>query len=247
MVLLENVMGILSPPNIKHWRRIITMFKKADYTVSAAKFDARNFNIPQSRKRVFVFGIKSGTSFNPKLVVQTQVDCTIKELLGDLPRIESNENPSHYLCEPCGYISQYLRAPNDILTCHITSAPSDRIRDIYRYVAEVFRKTKQKIKTKDIPNMRRVSKGNYEYQYLPIDPDKNYCGTITGFNHGTSNHIHYDPSQAREVSVREAARLQTFPDSYYFEGGLRSVYQQIGNAVPPMMAQRIADAILRQL
>jgi DNA (cytosine-5)-methyltransferase 1 len=63
----------------------------------------------------------------------------------------------------------------------------------------------------------------------------------------TYSHIHYDSSQARTISVREAARLQSFPDGFQFAGAMNAAFRQIGNAVPPLLARAIANTIRRQL
>lgn len=61
------------------------------------------------------------------------------------------------------------------------------------------------------------------------------------------SHIHYDSGQARTISVREAARLQSFPDGFIFEGSMNPAFKQIGNAVPPLMAMALAEKMIKQI
>ena len=63
----------------------------------------------------------------------------------------------------------------------------------------------------------------------------------------TYSHIHYDSAQARVISIREAARLQSFPDGFRFEGTMNPAFRQIGNAVPPLFAKAMGDSFLRKL
>lgn len=80
-----------------------------------------------------------------------------------------------------------------------------------------------------------------------LDPDRPSWTVPAHLSHDTYSHIHYDDTQARTISVREAARLQSFPDAFEFSGNMNDCYTQIGNAVPPVLAWAIAANLLRQL
>lgn len=80
-----------------------------------------------------------------------------------------------------------------------------------------------------------------------LDPDRPSWTVPAHLSHDTYSHIHFDGSQARTISVREAARLQSFPDAFIFSGNMADCFTQIGNAVPPVLAWAIADNLLRQL
>ena len=77
-------------------------------------------------------------------------------------------------------------------------------------------------------------------KWRKLEPDRPSCTLTAHLGKDAYSHIHYDSDQARTISVREAARLQSFPDGYVFSGAMNSAFRQIGNAVPPLMAQAIA-------
>ena len=84
-------------------------------------------------------------------------------------------------------------------------------------------------------------------KWRKLEPDRPSCTLTAHMGRDTYSHIHYDSNQARTISVREAARLQSFPDGFEFSGSMNAAFRQIGNAVPPLIARAIAGSIVGQL
>jgi DNA (cytosine-5)-methyltransferase 1 len=156
------------------------------------------------------------------------------------PRALRNSNLNGWLIDPklSGVIQHEARS-------HMRS-------DIQRYFllsnyAKILERSPKikELPPKLLPDHRNASSVNAPFQdrfrvQLGDQPSTTIVSHISKDGH---YYIHPDPSQARSLTVREAARLQTFPDNYYFEGNKTSQYGQVGNAVPPLLANRIAKII----
>lgn len=89
--------------------------------------------------------------------------------------------------------------------------------------------------------------GKFPNKWRKLEPDRSSCTVTAHVGKDTYSHIHYDSAQARTISVREAARLQSFPDAYMFSGAMNAAFRQIGNAVPPLMARALACTLAASL
>jgi len=139
---------------------------------------------------------------------------------------------------------------NDILTWHITRPHIERDRQIYRLIINAWQNEHTRLKYTDLPEELCTHKNRTAFldRFKVVARDLPVCHTITAHLSKDGHYfIHPDFYQARSISVREAARIQSFPDNYFFEGSRTAAFTQIGNAVPPLMAMGIADAIRKIL
>lgn len=140
--------------------------------------------------------------------------------------------------------------------------PGDQYPEAFRLAERMFEERLEEIARKEGSRPRKGSRRYKEEraQYVPpYDPNKfpnkwrkmeanRPARTLMAhLGKDSYSHIHYDSTQSRTISVREAARLQSFPDGFVFEGPMNPAFRQIGNAVPPLVAKAIAETLLQEL
>lgn len=229
---IENVIGIVSLFKGKIKDHIIEEFTKMGYKVQFKTLVASDYGVPQKRKRViFVGTLEEGFSF-PEPVGYT---INTKEALSDLPTLEKElgEIEMEYLSSPQNDYQKLMRSNSDKVYNHLAANHSDRVKEIIAQVPDGGNH-------KDLPKNLRETR-NFNVAWTRFASDKPSPTIDTGHRH----HFHYKYN--RVPTVRESARLQSFPDDFIFTGNKTQQFRQVGNAVPPLMAKLIGCNLLDYL
>jgi len=252
--LFENVPGIKSARNGRIYRELLKTAEKLGYHVEEKILDARDFFVLQKRLRVILIGWRTEYSLAYPDFTSVKHNYTVSCLLDDLPPLspgEGTDGPQEYLSSPSEYLKKSgIRTSKDILIQHRARRHNDRDRKIYRYVITAWNNDKRRVKYEELPEHLKTHRNrkSFEDRFKVVAPDLKYAQIITAhISKDGHYYIHPDIKQARSITVREAARIQSFPDNYKFEGPRTSQYTQIGNAVPPLMAEKIACEIKKML
>ncbi len=244
VVLLENVPGMVSLFDGKIKDAIINEFSALGYKMQYKILRASEYGVPQHRRRVVFIGVKDGnfsypipafTDGKPQAFQSPMVTCA--EALCDLPPLSNNNflgcEKQYYVSAPQNEFQRLMREHSDGVYNHIAAAHDQRIRETIALVPAGGN-------YKDLPESHRREK-NFHVAWTRF-PDNAPSPTIdTGHRH----HFHY--KECRVPTVRECARLQSFPDDFIFYGNKTQQFRQVGNAVPPLMAKALGEAIRRAL
>jgi DNA (cytosine-5)-methyltransferase 1 len=246
MFVMENVPGVYSVDGGRVWRDILATLRGAGYAVGHGKLNAGDFGVPQDRRRVIVIGWRGKGPLRYPAFPAVRPDWTVADILADLPPLEPGETKSEYgPAPPSPYVARFLRGPGDQLTWHVCRGHGVMDRARFALVINEWLARRRRFKTREFPDGIKVGNGNrFETDISVVIPDCPYSRTVTAnLAHRDDGFVHPDIGQLRGLSVREAARIQSFPDSYHFEGSMTSAFRQIGNAVPPLMARGIAERL----
>lgn len=230
---IENVPGLVSLFGGQIKDNIIEKFTDMGYKVKYQILCAADYGVPQSRKRVIFVGTRDNVGFEYPKKLEKQITCEMA--LSDLPPLEDGlgEEIADYFSAPENEYQRLMRARSERLYNHVAAAHSEKVKKIISLVPDGCN-------YKSLPEEYRNSR-NFHVAWTRFASDKPAPTIDTGHRH----HFHYKYN--RVPTVRECARLQSFPDDFVFLGNKTQQFRQVGNAVPPLMAQAIANQVKAML
>lgn len=233
-IVIENVPGLVSLFKGLIKDNIIQRLTNLGYNVSYQVLLASEFGVPQHRRRVVFVGLKTGIFDFDKDIQRSSETITTKMAIDDLPSLTNQlgEEVMFYETEPSNEYQTLLRKDSRYIYNHIAAAHSERVKTIISLVPDGGN-------YKDLPDEFKNTR-NFHVAWTRF-PSNQPAPTIdTGHRH----HFHYKYN--RVPTVRESARIQSFPDRFRFYGNKTEQFRQVGNAVPPLLAEAIAKAIVQK-
>ncbi len=249
-IILENVAEMKNGFDQAYTDEILSRLEAENYTVTYLVLNAADYGVPQRRRRAFFIANRENIKFVKPLPTHSKETdglfalpnyVTVWEAIGDLPRKEHKENediPCEYACKPFSDYQKLMQNSNKTVTNHVA-------RLLQPKQFERISSIKAGQGMKDLPAHLRT-KGGYSGAYGRLTKEM-VAPTITRwvFHPGSGRWGH--PVDARLLTIREIARIQSFPDDFEFVGSYTQRAGQLGNAVPPLLAQMIAENMLAQV
>jgi len=271
-VLIENVPGIVSLGRGTVVQQIYKELQSMGYSVKHRILFAGHYGVPQMRFRTVFVGIrnfKGDVSFPepkynaravanfaaakelcisvpPLLAQHLKAYTTVWDAMSDLPEISNGQtvSPTVYATTPQNDYQKYLRDGCEELTAHYCAKVAPINLERLKHIP-------QGGSWRDIPidllpaGLKRARRSDHTKRYGRLHPDALCSTVLTKCDPHWGSFFH--PTQDRIISVREAARVQSFPDKYKFSGSITQQYEQIGNAVPPLLGRAIGEEIAKML
>ena len=241
-VLFENVQGFTAAQDGAVLIELVSQLESRAYEVHTRVLKASEAGVPQHRSRLFVIGVSKGGNFQWPRPVSRKLT-TLGDAIRDLPDIGADvreEEQPYAGPEVISGLARSLRkglrgTEKNVIRDHVTRGvrPDD---------AEIYEHLRPGDTYADVPDeLRRYRSDIFTDKYYRLSMDQ-VCRTITA-HLAKDGYWYIHPTQNRTLSVREAARVQTFPDRFSFAGTPSTRFRQIGNAVPPLLAKAVAKAV----
>ena len=258
-LMMENVEGLLTTKDGEYIAEVVKAFVQLGYRVRIEKIYAHEYGVPQRRKRVIILGNRLGKDFVfPSATVPShgrifrKGGITLEQALHGLPHPGSENQPVGYNAELRGTWAEFLVSGSGLVTDHFMPAvdplqqqriaalgPGQTMKDLPEQLQHPsFQKRANRRVMDGTPSEKRGGSPSGLKRLHSDEPSL----TITGA--ATREFIH--PTEDRTLTIREAARAQTFPDDFTFVGSQSDRIQQIGNAIPPLLARVFAEHITAQ-
>ena len=231
--------------------------RRVGYELMPHELNARDFGVLQNRKRIIIVGWLKGTGYAYPNIEPVYSKGIVSDLLDDLPEITPGQSGETYKVEDMRKVkktlkSMDLRQKDDVLTAHEARPHTAQDIEIYKRAIDLWfnNAAHERLRYDDLPDNLKTHRNRTSFvdRFKVVEGDMEYCHTILAHLSKDGHYfIHPSIDQHRSITVREAARLQSFPDNYFFEGARTAQFVQVGNAVPPLMAKKIAEKIKEQL
>lgn len=260
MFIFENVPGIFTAQNGKIFDEIAKEFNKIGYELKVGNSEKReenlqeavNYSVYQTRKRVILFGVKKNLNYGyPNFIQYAEKfdeEINTKNAILDLNKLKDGQGYDRkvikYKNPPKSKYEEYLRKDSIGILNHKARKLNLRDKEIYKLAIKKSNK-KQKLYYNELPKDLKTHKNEKSFSdRFKVHGSNEVPHTIVAHISKDGHYnIHPDIKQCRALTVREAARIQSFPDNYLFEGPRTAQYVQVGNAVPPLLSKAIARAL----
>ena len=253
----ENVTGLLSAKDEddnSYLDLMQDLFEKRGYKTEIETLLASNYGVPQNRKRVILVGKRGkSTGFYPN-PNKCESDISVDKFFSDLPALAAGEGkvgPHAILsCDESGLCEAGIRNGDELVTFHQARPHTKQDLEIYKIAVELWNQKKARLNYNELPDQLKTHRHRDSFldRFKVVDQNSPSHTIVAHIAKDGHYYIHPDIKQNRSITPREAARLQTFPDDYYFESGSGKpcrtpAYCQIGNAVPVLLAQKLAEKL----
>ena len=255
----ENVLGLLSAKDESgqlYFDKMLTLFEKHGYTTKHEVLNASDYGVPQSRKRVILIGrLDNEEDFNP-FPEKISSTISVDDVFFDLPKLKAGQGTHHpQKLKPISSNTYLAKSgirslKTNEATWHLTRPHADKDLEVYKIATSLWNKENKRLKYNDLPEhlMTHKNRKSFLDRFKVVASKQPSHTVVAHISKDGHYYIHPDINQNRSLSVREAARIQTFPDSFYFESvsgkpSRTAAFKQIGNAVPVTLAKSIAIKI----